>query len=224
MPFELQVRILRLIQEHEIDKIGATGPTKIDIRIIAATHRSLEAMVEDRTFREDLYYRLSVLPIEIPPLRERTSDILEMVQYFFDKGKQKHSRPNLRLPPELLPAFTAYRWPGNIRQLENLVERLILLSDGNEVTMSDLPQPLRACAVDDELVRIELPPGGLDLDAVEKEVLAKALLKFEGNQTRAAAYLNISRKTFLHRLAKFGIVKRSAAVGGTAGEVFGEST
>lgn len=223
MPFELQVRILRLIQEHEIDKIGSIGPTKVDVRIIAATHRNLEAMVEDRTFREDLYYRLSVLPIEIPPLRDRPSDILEMLQYFFDKGKQKHSRPNLRLPPDLLPSFTGYRWPGNVRQLENLVERLILLSDGNEITMNDLPQQLRAAAVADELIRIELPPQGLDLEAVEKELLTKTLHKFGGNQTRAAAYLNISRKTFLHRLAKFGILRHRAVAVGSDAEVFGES-
>lgn len=214
MPFELQVRILRLIQEHEIDKIGSTGPTKVDVRIIAATHRNLEAMVEDRAFREDLYYRLAVLPIEIPPLRDRPSDILEMLQYFFERGKEKHARPNLRLPPELLPAFTAYRWPGNIRQLENLVERLILLCNGHEITMNDLPEPMRTATGSEELFRIELPIDGLDLEAVEKELLTKALDKFDGNQTRAAAYLKISRKTFLHRLGKFGISKGSAAVVG----------
>jgi DNA-binding NtrC family response regulator len=217
MPFELQVRILRLIQEREIDKIGSTQPTKVDVRIISATHRNLEAMVEDRTFREDLFYRLAVLPIEIPPLRDRPSDILEMVPYFFERGKQKHSVPNLRFPPDLLPAFTAYRWPGNIRQLENLIERLIVLSDGNEITMNDLPEPIRAAAVSDELIRIELPAQGLDLEAVEKELLAKALYKFGGNQSRAAAYLNISRKAFLHRLAKFGILRPAGLAIGAAG-------
>jgi len=211
MPLELQVRILRLIQEREIDKIGATAPTKVDVRIIAATHRNLEAMVEDRTFRADLYYRLAVLPVQIPPLRDRPSDILELLTYFFERGKAKHSRPTLKLPPDLMPAFTAYRWPGNIRQLENLVERLILLSDGNEIVANDLPEHMRTAKAPEELVRIELPPQGLDLAAVEKELLTKALQKFEGNQSRAAAYLNISRKTFLHRLAKFGILKRAAS-------------
>ena len=220
LPFELQVRILRLIQEREIDKIGSTRPTKVDVRIISATHRNLEAMVEDRAFREDLFYRLAVLPIEIPPLRDRPSDILEMVQYFFEKGKQKHSVPNLRLPPDLLPVFSAYRWPGNIRQLENLIERLIVLSDGNEIKMNDLPEPMRATAVPDELIRIELPAQGLDLEAVEKELLTKALHKFDGNQSRAAIYLNISRKAFVHRLAKFGILRGAAArVGATRAAV-----
>jgi transcriptional regulator with PAS, ATPase and Fis domain len=170
-------------------------------------------MVEDRTFREDLFYRLAVLPIEIPPLRERPSDILALVQCFFERGKQKHARPNLRLPADLLPAFTAYRWPGNVRQLENLIERLIVLSDGHEITMNDLPEAMRAGAVSDELIRIELPLQGLDLEAVEKELLTKALHKFVGNQSRAAAYLNISRKTFLRRLAKFDIPRYPVGVG-----------
>jgi len=222
MPLELQVRILRLIQEREIDKIGSTVPTKVDVRIIAATHRNIEAMVEDGSFREDLYYRLAVVPIQIPPLRDRPSDILEIVQYFFERGKEKHGRPNLRLPPDLLPAFTSYRWPGNVRQVENLIERLIVLCDGNEITVQDLPEAMRPQAVNEELLRIELPPQGLDLEAVEKELITKALNKFQGNQTRAAAYLNLSRKTFLYRLEKFGIVDRAGAVAGGAGEAVDE--
>jgi DNA-binding NtrC family response regulator len=217
MPIDLQVRILRLIQEREIDKIGSTKPTKVDVRIIAATHRNLEAMVEDLSFREDLYYRLAVVPIEIPPLRDRPSDILEMVQFFFEQGKQKHDRPKLRLPPELLPVLSAYRWPGNVRQVENTIERLIVLCDGNEITLKDLPEPMQAVAVSDDLIRIELPPQGLDLEAVEKELITKALHKFGGNQTRAAAYLNLSRKTFLYRLEKFNILVRGAVASGSAG-------
>jgi DNA-binding NtrC family response regulator len=224
MPFELQVRILRLIQEREIDKIGARAPTKVDVRIIAATHRNIEAMVQDGSFREDLYYRLAVVPIEIPPLRERPGDVLEMVQHFFEKGKEKHSRPNLRLPADLLPAFTAYRWPGNVRQVENLMERLIVLCDGNEITANDLPAPMRAEVVSDDLIRIELPPQGLDLEAVEKELITKALHKFGGNQTRAAAYLNLSRKTFLYRLEKYGIVSRAGAGAGVVSEIVDEAT
>ncbi|MCX6632419.1 MAG: sigma-54 dependent transcriptional regulator [Candidatus Solibacter sp.] len=224
MPFELQVRILRLIQEREIDKVGSTAPTKVDVRIIAATHRNIEAMVEDGSFREDLYYRLAVVPIQIPPLRERPSDILELVQHFFEVGKQKHNRPSLRLPPELLPLFSAYSWPGNVRQVENLIERLIVLCDGNEITVNDLPEPMRATAISDDLIHIELPPQGLDLEAVEKELITKALRKFDGNQTKAAAYLNLSRKTFLYRLEKFGIVTRAAAGASSVGAAVQEPT
>jgi len=224
MPLDLQVRVLRLIQEREVDKIGSTTPTKVDVRIIAATHRNLDAMVEDGLFREDLYYRLAVVPIQIPPLRERPSDILEVVQYFFERGKQKHGRPNLRLPADLLPAFSSYRWPGNVRQVENLMERLIVLCDGHEVTAQDLPEAMRPHIANEELLRIELPPQGLDLQAVEKELLVKALDKFGGNQTRAAAYLNLSRKTFLYRLEKFGISTRAGAVASAVGEAIDEPT
>ncbi len=223
MPFELQVRILRLIQEREIDKIGSTAPTKVDVRIIAATHRNLEAMVEDGSFREDLYYRLAVVPIAIPPLRERPSDIVEIVLHFFEKGKQEHARPSLRLPPDLLPLFSAYRWPGNVREVENLIERLIVLCDGNEITVDDLPAPVRAAAVCEDLIRIELPPEGLDFEAVEKELLTKALRKFDGNKTRAAAYLNLSRKVFLYRLEKFGILHPAATGAAAVGDAIDES-
>jgi DNA-binding NtrC family response regulator len=133
-----------------------------------------------------------------------------MVQYFFEKGKQKHSRPNLRLPLDLLPAFSGYHWPGNVRQVENTVERLIVLCDGNEITLKDLPEPMRTSAVSDDLIRIELPPQGLDLDAVERELITRVLDKFGGNKTRAAAYLNLSRKAFLYRLEKVNTLSRAA--------------
>jgi two-component system NtrC family response regulator len=128
MPLELQVRILRLIQEREIEKIGATSPNKVDVRIVAATHRELASMVKAGTFREDLYYRLLVVPINLPSLRERTGDIPILVQHFFEKSKAKHGRPDLKMSPELMACFTNFPWPGNVRQLENAVERLVLLA------------------------------------------------------------------------------------------------
>ncbi|MGH9653112.1 MAG: sigma-54-dependent transcriptional regulator, partial [Bryobacteraceae bacterium] len=128
MPLELQVKLLRLIQQGEIEKVGAPSSSTVDVRAIAATHRNLEAMIEDGTFREDLYYRLSVIPLELPPLRERLDDIPELVQHFFAKAKRKHGREDLVLPISLLPYFSNYRWPGNIRELENIVERLVVLT------------------------------------------------------------------------------------------------
>ncbi len=109
------------------------------MRIIAATHRNLQAMVEDGTFREDLYYRLNVIPLTLPPLRERTGDIAGLVAIFFEKFKQRLNRPGLRLPSSLLPYFGTYRWPGNVRELENVVERLVVLTPGDDVTVNDLP-------------------------------------------------------------------------------------
>jgi two-component system NtrC family response regulator len=205
MPLELQVKILRLIQEREIEKVGGTSPTKIDVRIIVATHRNLLAMIEDATFREDLYYRLAVIPLQLPPLRERPDDVPELVHHFFSQGKTKHGKPDLVLPDSLLPYFCAYRWPGNVRELENVIERLIVLSRGHEVTINDLPEPLRRERPALESLQLDLPPHGISLEAVEKELILRALKMFNWHQTRAAQYLDLSRKTLIYRMEKFGL-------------------
>jgi DNA-binding NtrC family response regulator len=218
MPLDLQVRILRLIQEREIEKIGAISPTKVDVRILAATHRNLSVMAKEGTFREDLYYRLLVVPINLPPLRHRKEDIAELVQRFFLKSRIKNCRPDLALPPHILPYFVRYDWPGNIRQLENTVERLVLLTKGAEVTVRDLPDFLVMDAAPTNLVPVELLDAGLDLDAMEKELILHALKKHGGNQTQAARQLNMSRRAFGYRLEKYGLqpedlkaMKRSAS-------------
>ncbi len=125
MPPEMQVRLLRLVQEGEIQKVGATSMIRVDVRIIAATHRNLGELIKSGAFREDLYYRLAVVPIELPPLRKRVEDIPEFVQYFFKQSKEKHHREDLRLPASLIGYFTRYDWPGNVRQLVNCVVRLV---------------------------------------------------------------------------------------------------
>jgi two-component system NtrC family response regulator len=125
---DLQVKLLRLIQEGEIEKIGSEARIKVDVRIIAATHRELQAMIEDGSFREDLYYRLAVIPLVMPSLRERSEDIPDLVQHFFRKSQDKNKRTDLAMPPALLPYFTRYRWPGNVRELENVVERIVVLA------------------------------------------------------------------------------------------------
>lgn len=121
MPGELQVKLLRLLQQGELEKVGAASSLKVDVRFVAATHRNLRAMIEDGTFREDqdLYYRLAVIPLELPPLRDPTEDIPELVEHFFLKIREKQGRQDLVLPPALLPRFQDYRWPGNVRELEN---------------------------------------------------------------------------------------------------------
>jgi len=205
MPLELQVRVLRLIQEREIEKIGARIPTKVDVRIIAATHRKLEAMVKEGTFREDLYYRLLVVPIELPPLRERQSDIPELVWHFLEKAKRKHNRGDVSLRSDLLPSFCDYDWPGNVRQLENIIERLVLLSPGPEITYSDLPDFLRGEHLSSSVPQVNLPEEGISMTAVEKDLIVRALQKFGGNQTRAARFLHMSRRTLAYRLGKYDI-------------------
>jgi DNA-binding NtrC family response regulator len=205
MPLDLQVRILRLIQEREIEKIGATNPTKVDVRIIAATHRNLATMVKQGTFREDLYYRLLVVPIKLPPLRERTGDIEELVQHFFLRATAKYKRQDLKMKPELMRYFVEYHWPGNVRELENAVERLILLSTGSELTVADLPDFLHPGAADTDTAGNVLPEQGTSLEAMEKQMILQALKRCGGNQTHAARHLGMSRRTLAYRLEKYGV-------------------
>lgn len=209
LPLELQVKLLRLIQQGEIEKVGAVGAATVDVRIIAATHRNLQALIEDGSFREDLFYRLAVIPLELPPLRERIEDIPELVQALFLKLKQKHGLPNLRFSTHLVPRFCAYRWPGNIRELENVIERLVVLAASDEIRAEDLPEFLRA-PKPAEAVHFELPPQGVSLEAVEKELILEALRKFDWNQTKAAAFLDVSRRTLIYRMEKYGFHKQPA--------------
>jgi DNA-binding NtrC family response regulator len=210
MPLELQVKMLRVIQQGEIEKIGGSQPGKVDVRIIAATHRNLQAMLEDETFREDLYYRLAVIPLELPPLRERADDIPELVQYFFVRTREKLERPEIVLPQHLMKYFQNYRWPGNIRELENVIERILVLARGPEITISDLPDFLRQEHVSVDTLNLDLPPQGVSLEAIEKELLLRALQKFKWNQTHAAKYLDISRKALIYRMDKHGIRRPDA--------------
>ena len=205
LPLELQVKLLRLIQHGEVAKVGAMSAGQVDVRVIAATHRNLQAMVEDGAFREDLYYRLTVIPLELPPLRERPEDIPELVHHFFVSTKEKHGRPDLKLPLSLLRYFTFYTWPGNVREVENIVERLVVLSAGDEITSQDLPDFLRREPPVMEELHFGLPPQGISLESVEKELILRALKKANWNQTHAARYLNISRKTLIYRMEKFGL-------------------
>ena len=209
LPLELQVKLLRLIQQGEIEKLGIVGTATVDVRIIAATHRNLQAMIEDGAFREDLYYRLAVIPLELPPLRERADDTPELVQHFFIKAKDQQGRPDLVLPTRLLPYFSGYTWPGNVRELENIIERIVVLARGDEITVNDLPDFLRRERAAVEALHLDLPPHGISLEAVEKELIMRALEKFNGNQTHAAQYLDISRKTLIYRMEKFGLRKEA---------------
>jgi DNA-binding NtrC family response regulator len=197
MPLELQVRILRFIQEREIEKIGGTVPAKVDVRIIAATHRDLATMVKQGTFREDLYYRLHVVPIKLPSLRERAGDIEELLQHFFVKFGAKHGRTDLRMTREVVQQFKQFHWPGNVRELENAVERIVLLAKSSEITVSDVPDYLCSEA-GREMAVISLPAHAISLDAVEKQLILEALKRCGGNQTQAARYLGISRRTLAY--------------------------
>jgi two-component system NtrC family response regulator len=208
---DLQVKILRLVQEREIEKVGSLEVARVNVRLIAATNRKLQAMVEDGTFRQDLFYRLSVIPLDLPPLRERMDDIPALVENFFLRAKEKAHRPELVLPQQLVRHFSGYRWPGNVRELENMVERIVVLARGNEITLEDLPPNLRQEPAASNALQLELPETGISLEGVEKELIVRALKKFDWNQSQAARYLDISRRTLIYRMEKFGLSRERAA-------------
>jgi transcriptional regulator with PAS, ATPase and Fis domain len=211
LPLESQVKLLRLIQQGEVERVGGTSPRIINVRIVAATHRNLSAMVEDGTFRGDLFYRLAVVPLYLPPLRERKEDIPEIAEHLFQKAKAQHGMQNLRVAPSVVSRLSAHRWPGNIRELENVVERMLVLSDGEQITEQDLPNELRVASHSpaNASILLEFPEEGISLESIERELLLRALEKAGGNQTKAARYLDISRRTFIYRMEKHGIRQES---------------
>jgi two-component system NtrC family response regulator len=205
LPLDAQVKLLRVLQQGEISKIGASETTRVNVRVIAATHRNLQAMIEDSTFREDLYYRLAVVPLHLPPLRERKEDIPELVEHLFQKARERYGMSEAQLAPSVMPYLVAYRWPGNVRELENVVERLLVLSPHKSIGEAELPEEIRRVQPNASSFRIDLPDEGISLEGVERELIMRALERFNGNQTHAAKYLDISRRTLIYRIEKYGL-------------------
>ncbi len=203
----LQVKLLRAIQERVIDRVGGGAPVEIDVRIIAATNRNLEAAVKKGKFREDLYYRLNVVPIRLPPLRERVGDLPALVEALAKKHAAVVGRPAFSFTPAAVGALAAYQWPGNIRELENVIERMAVLVKDPVVEVADLPAEYRigefaeAAAKDGTL-------GGLDaaLEAFERSMLTRAMREHDDNQAQAARSLGVALSTFRYRLEKFGLL------------------
>ncbi|HWI19835.1 MAG TPA: sigma-54 dependent transcriptional regulator [Vicinamibacterales bacterium] len=212
LPMLLQVKILRVLQEREVDKVGETRPIKVDVRVIAATNRDLEKMVAEGTFRDDLYYRLAVVSIRVPPLRERTDDIPFLVDHFLSKHAERLGRIRPTVERDVHSAFNLYPWPGNIRELENVIERALVLDKDGVLGLDDLPERLRTREPRVANLRMELPDEGISLEDVERELILASLHKHNWNQTRAAAFLNITRSTLLYRMEKFGLEKENKPV------------
>ena len=202
----LQSKLLRVLQEGEVEVVGGDKPVQVDTRVIAATHQDLEALMRDGTLRQDLYYRLNVVPIEIPPLRERPEDIPALTRFFIRKLAPD---VDILMDREVDERLLTYHWPGNVRELQNAIERMVLLRDSDHLSQSDLPAFIarRHTAPSPEAgsLPFELPEDGLDLVALEKEIVRAALKKFEGNRSAAARYLNIPRHVLLYRLEKFDL-------------------
>lgn len=203
----MQAKILRALQEKEVMHVGGTRPIKVDVRVIAATNRDLETMVKNGKFREDLYYRLNIIPIEIPPLRNRRHDIPALVDFFIAKHASEVGRPIRGLSTAAENLVMSYAWPGNVRQLESAIERAILLCEGDEITAEDLPVEIRQQAGPAASFNFKLPPEGISFDEVEKSLIIQAMEQTNWNITRAAKLLDLSFRTLQYRLEKFGIKK-----------------
>jgi DNA-binding NtrC family response regulator len=204
----LQSKLLRFLEEKAFRRVGGTADIRVDVRVIAATNRNLEEQVRSGKFREDLYYRLNVLRVEVPPLRERIEDLPLLAQHFTDMFAREFKRPvrSLNVPAE--GALRAYRWPGNVRELRNLIERAVLLSEGVTLTPADFDS-LHTSRLETPSapVGVALPAEGLNLEDVEKNLVIQALERAHGNQTRAAALLGLHRDQIRYRIEKFGLKK-----------------
>jgi DNA-binding NtrC family response regulator len=197
---DLQVKLLRTLQEREILRVGGTERVRVDVRIVAATNQDLEREVREGRFREDLYYRLNVIPIVLPSLRERRTDIPLLVDHFVAKYGGDRRRG---VSPQALEILSAYDWPGNVRELESVIERALLLGEHDVIVPEDLPAAVRARASAPKgAMDLDIPEGGIDLEAVERTLLLKALEKAGGNVSRAARLLGLSRRTLQYRMGK----------------------
>jgi two-component system NtrC family response regulator len=197
LPMTLQAKLLRVLQEHEVDRIGGDRTIEVDVRVVAATNQSLPSMITRGEFREDLYYRLNVVPIALPPLRERLADIDPLVRHF----TAKFGATGTTFTAEALAALAEYRWPGNVRELENVCERIILMRAAEVIDETVVRTQLTVL----ENERPEARPPTTTLPEMERQAIVDALAAAEGNQSRAARALGIPRHVLLYRLKKFGI-------------------
>ena len=212
IPRDMQVKLLRVLQEQEFERVGGLRTIKVDVRIIAATNQNLLQQVQTGNFREDLYYRLNVFPIEIPPLRERKEDILPLTDYFVEKFNKKLG-VSLSVFQEVKETLLRYEWPGNIRELENLIERMMLLAKGTEITINEIPEEFKAA-----VSKIAALPADENkkpfkdymrnhVENVEKQMILKTLEEADGNVTKAAKQLGLSRKGLQLKMIKYNLRK-----------------
>jgi len=202
----LQVKLLRVLQDREIRPVGADRTIHVDVRVVTATNKDLAKEVEKGRFREDLYYRLQVIPITVPSLRERRSDIPILVQHFLDKYNQKHPAKPASISDEAMVYLWEYDWPGNVRELENLVERLVILSEDGQVKLESLPVNIRTFISDKKIPRPQLTSEGIDLSRAVEEfeyrLIDEALRRTKGNKQAAARLLGLKRTTLVAKLRR----------------------
>jgi DNA-binding NtrC family response regulator len=209
MSLGLQAKLLRFLQERTFEPVGSNVSRTVNTRIIAASNREMEAEVKAQRFLPDLYYRLQVIQLNIPPLRERRDDIPLLAAHFIESSAAEHGRPTRELGSEVAEALKAYAWPGNVRELKNTIDRLIILGQGPKIALNELPShmienPAPCCEASGDLLK-KLPPGGVTLQEVQSELIYKTLQLFDGNRTFAAKAMGISRKSLWERIERFGL-------------------
>ncbi len=192
-----QIKLLRVLETRTFERVGGIAPIEVDVRLLAATNRDLKALVEAGKFREDLYYRLNVVNIHLPPLRKRQGDIPLLIDYFLKFFAKENAKPVNGFSPEAMKVLTSYAWPGNVRELRNCVERMVVMARGTTLTLGDVPADIRSAAAHPELATA---PDSLDLNLQERELIIRALQECRGNRTQAADKLGISRRTLYRKL------------------------
>lgn len=206
MTSALQVKLLRVLQEREIRPVGADRTVKVDVRVIAASNRELAVEVEKGRFREDLFYRLQVIPIVVPPLRERRSDIPLLVQHFLEKHNQQRQLQPCKISDEAMVHLWEYDWPGNVRELENLIERMVILTEDSTINVENLPPNIRSFISDKKIPRPTLTEEGIDLNQAVEEfeyrLIDEALRRTKGNKQAAARLLGLKRTTLVAKLRR----------------------
>ena len=196
----VQMKLLKVLEQKTIRRLGGNREIPLDVRIVTATHRDLEKEVKEGRFRQDLYYRLNVIPLTIPALRQRPDDVVQLANFFLLESCRAFNKKLNLFSDDILELFKNYAWPGNVRELKHVVERLVVTAKGNALTVKDLPKEIR------EARTLQAADGGAQSrDAAEKENIHKALLKANNNKTKAAEFLGITRKTLFNKLKKYDV-------------------
>ncbi|MBW1680324.1 MAG: sigma-54-dependent Fis family transcriptional regulator [Deltaproteobacteria bacterium] len=212
---QLQIKLLRVLQEQEFERLGGTRTIKCDVRILAATNKDLDRAVEDGSFREDLYYRLKVIPIQLPPLKDRSGDIPLLVNHFLSKMIRVKKKGVKGISKEVMSALERYDWPGNVRELENIIERMVILCEGDQITVEDLPEKIARKGAVSQVIQTAIPDEGFSLshavNEYEKRLILSALEKTGWVKNRAAKLLNMNRTTLVEKIKKQGLERSQYA-------------
>ena len=198
----IQVKLLRVLEERAFERVGGAKTLQVDVRLVAATNKDLKKLVSEGRFRDDLFYRLSVVTIDLPPLRERRDDIPLLVKAFLDEFGRENRKQVRELTPEALNVLLAYDWPGNVRELRNAIEQMVVLARAERLTVRDMPAVIRGSA---DLTKINVVRAGMTVEEAERQLIVQALKETNGNRTKAAQKIGISRRTLHRKLKEFGL-------------------